>query len=58
MYATSIASSTASMVAKFVCHPIDTIKAKVQINRQKMQNINDAKMGKAFQIGILVILYS
>lgn len=46
--ATSIASSTASMIAKFLCHPIDTIKAKVQINRQKIQNINDAKIGKAF----------
>lgn len=32
-YATSIGASFASMIAKFLCHPIDTVKSKIQIGR-------------------------
>lgn len=31
IYATSLAASIASVIAKFTLHPIDTIKAKMQI---------------------------
>jgi hypothetical protein len=47
MYALSIGSSIASMIAKFTTHPIDTIKAKIQVNRMKMRNVSDIKIGNA-----------
>lgn len=31
--ATSIASPFAGMIGKFVMHPVDTIKSKVQVNK-------------------------
>ncbi len=45
--ATSIASPFAGMIAKFLLHPIDTIKAKVQVNRIKLHSVTDYKPGMA-----------
>lgn len=43
--ATSIASPFASMIAKFIMHPLDTIKSKVQVNRIALKSVNDYKPG-------------
>lgn len=45
LVATSIASPFASMIAKFLLHPIDTIKAKVQVNRMALHSVTDYKPG-------------
>jgi hypothetical protein len=47
MIALSISSSFASMIAKFVTHPIDTIKSKLQVNTIQMRNLSDIKLGNA-----------
>jgi hypothetical protein len=38
LIATSIASPIATIIAKFVCHPIDTIKSKVQARSTQMHS--------------------
>ena len=48
--ATSIASPFASMIAKFVLHPIDTIKSKVQVNRMQLKKVSDYKPGTVLQL--------
>lgn len=45
--ATAIASMPATVVAKYVTHPIDTIKAKVQVSRLQMRKVTDFKFGQA-----------
>jgi hypothetical protein len=47
MYALSISSSIASMIAKFVTHPIDTIKSKLQVNTIQIRNLSDIRLGNA-----------
>ena len=42
---TMMASTLAGSVAKFVVHPIDTIKAKVQVNRSRIDNLQDFRQG-------------
>lgn len=51
MLATSIASPFAGMIAKFIMHPIDTIKAKVQVNRIALHSVKDIKSGMAIDLG-------
>jgi len=43
--ATSIASSFASMIARFVMHPVDTMKAKVQVSKNSLKSVSDYKVG-------------
>lgn len=50
--AVTIGSSVASMIAKIVTHPIDTIKAKIQVNRLQMRTLSDVKPGMAIDLGI------
>lgn len=50
--AISIASSLASIIAKFATHPIDTIKAKLQVSRMEMRTLSDVKLGGAIELGI------
>lgn len=45
MLATSIASPFAGMIGKFVMHPVDTIKSKVQVNRMQLKSVSDYKSG-------------
>ena len=52
MLATSLASPFAGMIGKFVMHPVDTIKAKVQVNRMKLRSVNDYKPGLVKNLGI------
>ena len=33
---TAIAGTLAGVIPKFICHPIDTVKAKLQVNRDRM----------------------
>lgn len=40
-----IASSLAGSLAKLVVHPIDTIKAKVQVNRARIEKLSDYQKG-------------
>ena len=49
--ALSIGSSAAGMIAKFVTHPIDTIKAKLQVSRIEMRTLSDVKLGNAIELG-------
>lgn len=46
--ALSIGSSLAGMLAKFLTHPIDTVKAKLQVNRMQMRTLSEVKVGKAW----------
>ena len=50
--ALTIGSSVASMIGKIVTHPIDTIKAKLQVNRLQMRTLSDVKPGMAIDLGI------
>ena len=50
MLATSIASPFAGMIGKFVMHPVDTIKAKVQVNRMTLRTVADYKPGTVTKI--------
>lgn len=50
--AVTIGSSVASMIGKIVTHPIDTIKAKLQVNRLQMRTLSDVKPGMAIDLGI------
>lgn len=43
--ATSVASTLAGFIAKIAVHPIDTIKAKVQVNRSRVDNLKDFNKG-------------
>lgn len=54
--ATSIASPFASMIAKFVMHPIDTIKSKVQVNRMQLKSVSDYKIGMVTNISTLFFI--
>lgn len=40
----------AGFIAKVVVHPIDTIKAKVQVNRSRIDNFKDFNQGLITQI--------
>lgn len=55
MLATSIASPFASMIAKFVMHPIDTIKSKVQVNRIALKSVTDYKAGMVTNLGTFLV---
>ena len=37
--ATSIASPVASLLAKYACHPIDTIKSKIQARASSLKTV-------------------
>lgn len=37
---TTIASPLASIIAKYACHPIDTIKSKIQAKSTEMHSIS------------------
>jgi hypothetical protein len=50
IWATSIASSIASIIGKFICHPLDTIKSKVQVNTIKLHNISSYPIGQAWEL--------
>lgn len=39
------------MIAKFIMHPVDTIKAKVQVNRIALHSVKDIKPGMALYLG-------
>lgn len=56
MLATSIASPFAGMIAKFVMHPIDTIKAKVQVNRMELKSVSDYKVGMVTNLSNLYLM--
>ena len=45
LIATTIASSIASVIAKYACHPIDTIKSKVQARATSMHKLSEYKVG-------------
>ena len=51
MLATSIASPFAGMIGKLIMHPVDTIKAKVQVNRIAIHKVKDIKAGMAIELG-------
>ena len=53
--ATSIASPLASLIAKFVTYPIDTIKTKVQADQISMRNISSYKLGRSFDLSMYQI---
>lgn len=40
LIATSIASPIATVIAKYVCHPIDTIKSKVQARASHLHGLS------------------
>jgi len=42
------------MIAKFVMHPIDTIKSKVQVNRIQMKSVIDYKVGRVTNLSIFM----
>lgn len=48
--ATSLASTLAGFIAKVVVHPIDTVKAKVQVNRTRIDNLKDFNKGLIAEI--------
>lgn len=50
LLATSMASPFAGMIAKFVMHPVDTIKSKVQVNRMEMKSVADYKHGTVLKL--------
>ena len=56
--ATSLASPFASMIAKFVMHPIDTIKTKVQVNRVALKSVTDYKSGMVGNLSTFFIEFS
>lgn len=58
MMATSIASPFAGMIAKFVMHPIDTIKSKVQVNRMELKSVSDYKFGMVSKLSKFLIKFS
>ena len=45
MVATTIASPFATVVAKYLTHPIDTIKSKVQARSAEMHRLSEYKLG-------------
>lgn len=49
-------SSLASLIAKFLTHPIDTIKSKLQVSRIQMRTISDVKLGTAIQLGLCLLI--
>jgi hypothetical protein len=49
--ATTIASPLASVIAKFVTYPIDTLKTQVQANRIALQKVSDYKVGHSLNLG-------
>lgn len=58
LFATSIAAPIAGMISKFITHPIDTIKAKVQVNTMKLTNVSDIKIGMTSDISNLCLIGS
>jgi hypothetical protein len=44
------------MVARFVMHPIDTVKAKVQVNRIALKSLTDYKSGMVGNISNFLII--
>jgi hypothetical protein len=44
------------MIAKFVMHPVDTIKSKVQVNRTQLKYVTDYKPGMAVNLSISLII--
>lgn len=45
MVATTIASPFATIIAKYLTHPIDTIKSKVQARSTEMHKLSEYKVG-------------
>ena len=41
------------MIAKFALHPIDTIKAKVQVSTSLLKDLSDYKPGRALELSNL-----
>jgi hypothetical protein len=50
LIATSLASPLASVVAKFVTYPIDTVKTKVQADRINLHRLSDYKVGHSLRL--------
>lgn len=58
LLATSMASPFAGMIAKFVMHPVDTIKSKVQVNRMEMKSVADYRPGVVLNLSNTLIIQS
>lgn len=56
LLATSIASPFAGMIGKFVMHPVDTIKSKVQVNRMQLKSVSDYKPGTVTRLSIFLVI--
>lgn len=56
--ATTLASPLASLIAKFVTYPIDTIKTKVQADRMSLRNISSYKVGHSFDLSKFIWICS
>lgn len=54
--ATTIASPIATIIAKFACHPIDTIKSKIQARASKLHNLSEYEMGHSIELGITLFI--
>ena len=50
LIATGLASPIASVVAKFVTYPIDTVKTKIQADRISLHRISDYKVGHSLRL--------
>lgn len=44
------------MIGKFVMHPVDTIKSKVQVNRMKVKSLSDYRPGMVTNLGTSFII--
>lgn len=45
----------ASVIAKYFCHPIDTIKSKVQARASTLHTLSEYKVGHSLEIGMYVL---
>lgn len=48
--ATTIASPLASLIAKFVTYPIDTVKTKIQADTIKLHTLSSYKVGHSLEL--------
>lgn len=48
--ATTIASPLASLIAKFVTYPIDTVKTKIQADTIKLHSLSSYKVGHSLEL--------
>jgi hypothetical protein len=49
--ATTIASPLASLIAKFITYPIDTVKTQIQANTIKLHDLSNYKVGHSLSLG-------